>query len=107
MHEDEVEQLVRQVVLVRGFDVKIHHWAGEVSVTITDPDDPRGEGCCWLRGESGGRDLRAALKDACEQAIDDRYPQATACGRAIGHRRPDGRYDTCKLGKIHDGECRA
>lgn len=97
------ERLIRQVVTGRGFEIRLEGWGGDVAVTITDPNDPRG-GCSSLRGESGaGVGIEAAIADACFQALRDAYPQATACGRGVG--RSDGTYGTCKLPRVHDGAC--
>lgn len=94
-------------MIERGFEIHITNF-GDVSVHVIDPNDPRGGGCSALRGESGyGQDIESAIVEACTAARDDRYPQATACGRAV--KPPDlktGEHSTCVLAKVHEGACR-
>lgn len=96
----DVDHLISEV-LDRGFEIRVERWAGP-SVTITDPNDPRGGGCSSLRGEGSGETYEAAMIDACTQALNDTYPQATACGRGV---LPNPARSWCVLDKIHDGPC--
>jgi hypothetical protein len=102
----DTEQLVRHVVLDRGFEVRLERFGGEVACFVTDPADPRG-GCGSLRGESGQFvSIERAIVEACTAARDDKYPQATACGRGVKELE-SGRATSCVLAKVHDGEnCR-
>ena len=98
------EELIQQVVIDRDFEIRIHLFGGEIAVTVTDPNDPR-EGCAQLRGESAIQiGVEEAIADACDQAVRNAYPQATACARCIEKR--DGEWLTCILPPLHDGECR-
>lgn len=107
----DTERLIRHVVLDRGFEVRLEQFGGAVVCTVTDPSDPRGRGCSWLRGESGnGETVEQALVSACTAARDDVYPQATGCGRAVKQldatkAGPPG-WSHCVLGKVHDGDCK-
>jgi hypothetical protein len=101
-----VDALINEV-LDRGFEIRVERWGWKPSVTITDPNDPRDGGCAALRGEGGGDTYEAALIDACTQAINDKYPQATACGRAVKLiDAVKGPWSSCVLDKVHDGACR-
>ena len=95
------DDLIR-AVLNRGFEIRLEQWGGP-AVTITDPNDPRG-GCGSLRGEGSGATFADAIEDACRQALNDHYPQATACGRGV-LRYANGGGTSCVLAKVHDGDC--
>src|SRR3990167_1818183 len=104
----ETETLIRQVV-DRGFEIRIEGFSGHISVTITDENDPR-LGCAQLRGESAaGKQFQltveAALVEACTQAVNDVYPQATTCGRCVAQVGIRGEWTTCVLAKVHDDGC--
>ena len=106
--ETRVEQLIRKVIEDRDFEIRLASWGAEVAVTVLDENDPR-KGCAQLRGESHAGfmgSISDALIDACEQALRDEYPQATACGRCVKQRESGRGWTTCVLDKVHEGPCK-